>query len=251
MIVLYRFWPEAREQSRAAPEAADQAVMSPEALVLRAAVPALGAYDFAVVCDEPGTIAGAGSAALTIAEAIVSGGLHRDGGTLWCDRGPTPGIEPSPLAMEAFAPVPGDVPVLLYRAKRGWNLIAAPDQETWLTISMTFLNRRAYQRFDVDRGWHSPDVNELATLVLGTHHSVDVEGTCLTYGIPGVSLPDWADEYQAEQNGAAEPEATRSARLAESLEYAAILRGGEPLTGEPREYLRERLAGLGSDLYLA
>ena len=107
---------------------------------------------------------------------------------------------------------------------------------------MTFLNRRAYQRFNTEGAWFSPDVNELATLVMGTHNTRDVEGTCLTYDIPGLSLVDWEDEGQAALGGG-EPEASRSAMLAEELHYAALLR-------TPAGSLHEALAPLGSELFV-
>ena len=143
---------------------------------------------------------------------------------------------------DAFAGIPAEVPFLLLRAMGGWNLVASPDRETWLTLSMTFLNRRAYQRFDTEGAWFSPDVNELASLVMGTHNTQDVEGTCLTYGIPGLSLADWEDERQAALSGG-EPEASRSAMLAEELHYAALLR-------TTADSLREALEPLGSELFV-
>ena len=150
--------------------------------------------------------------------------------------------EPEP---DTFASLGSTVPLLLLRAKGGWNLVAAPDRETWLTLSMTFLNRRTYQRFDHEAAWHSPDVNELASLVLGTHDTQDVEGTCLTYGIPGVSLRDWSDAVMAEREDS-RPEGTRSALLSEQLHYGALLRA--PAAGTAS--LREALAPLGSDLFV-
>ena len=243
MIALYRFWPEARESVRATLAAAG--APSPDAsgaLPLGEVATTLGAYDLAVDVGEAGRAGATASRALAVAEAIVAGRVwRRDGGWEAGLEGTRPAV-PSPEGDDAFRDIPRDVPFLLLRALGGWNLLASPDRETWLTLSMTFLNRRAYQRFDAEGAWFSADVNELASLVMGTHNTQDVEGTCLTYGIPGLSLADWEDERQAAPAGR-EPEETRSALLAEELRYAALLR-------TPRAPLREALAPLGSEMFV-
>jgi len=239
MIALYRFWPEAREAAR---EAVRGSATAPEgALALGEVATTLGAYDLAIDIGEAGSAGDTASRALGVAEALLAGRVGHTG------DGRAAGVEATGIALpepefDAFADIPGEVPFLLLRAMGGWNLVASPDRETWLTLSMTFLNRRAYQRFDTEGAWFSPDVNELASLVMGTHNTQDVEGTCLTYGIPGLSLKDWEDERQAERFGG-EPEASRSALLAEDLHYAALLR-------TPADSLREALAPLGSELFV-
>ncbi len=234
MIALYRFWPEAREAVRASVASATATPLpaGTGATPLAEVVTTLGAYDLAVRM-ETGDGAGAdATAALAVARAILTGRLRRvDGGWL---AAMTPPPVVAPPAIDAFADLAAETPLSLLRAKGGWNLVAAPDRETWLTFSMTFLNRRTWERFGPQSAWRSPDVNELATLVLGTHDTQDVEGTCLTYGIPGLSLADGGDEARAAESGAP---------LAESLHYAALLRGADAP-------LREALAPLGSDLFL-
>lgn len=248
MIALYRFWPEARAAVREAldaPPAGAQPRPGNNALPLAEVAMTLGAYDLAVDLGEAGSAGKAASRALAVVEAIVAGRLWREGDG-WAAGVEATGIptpEPEPEAEAGtFGELAPEIPFLLLRALGGWNLVASPDRETWLTLSMTFLNRRAYQRFDTEGAWFSPDVNELASLVMGTHNTRDVEGTCLTYGIPGLSLADWEDEVRAKRFGG-EPEATRSALLAEELHYAALLRS-------PAGSLREALAPLGSELFV-
>lgn len=242
MIALYRFWPDARETARAAvAEAASTTLPAgAETTALAEVATALGAYDLAVRM-ETGDSAGAdASRALAVAEAILAGRLRRADGGWLAALTPPPLVAPPP-AIDAFAGLAAETPLSLLRAQGGWNLLAAPDRETWLTLAMTFLNRRTWERFGPRSAWRSPDVNELATLVMGTHHTRDVEGTCLTYGIPGLALADWEDEARAAASGG-QPEAAPGALLAESLHYAALLRTDAPL--------REALAPLGSDLFL-
>ncbi len=239
MIALYRFWPEARGSVREALEGA--ASGSAGRLALGEVATTLGAYDLAIDIGEAGGAGETASRALGVAEAVLAGRLGRTGSG-WAVGLEATGVAIPEPELDAFADIPPGVPFLLLRAMGGWNLVASPDRETWLTLSMTFLNRRAYQRFDTEGAWFSPDVNELATLVMGTHNTQDVEGTCLTYGIPGLSLADWEDERQAARSGG-EPEASRSALLAEDLHYAALLRS-------PAGSLREALAPLGSELFV-
>ncbi len=241
MIALYRFWPEARASVRARIENATTEPGAGTSLPLGEVATTLGAYDLAVDIGEAGSAGETASRALGVVEAVVAGRVWR-GGSGWAARVEDTGLAISEPEFDAFEGIPGDVPFLLLRAMGGWNLVASPDREAWLTLSMTFLNRRAYQRFDTEGAWFSPDVNELASLVMGTHNTQDVEGTCLTYGIPGLSLKDWEDERQTERSGG-EPEATRSAMLAEELHYAALLRTS---SGS----LREALAPLGSELFV-
>ena len=241
MIALYRFWPESRAAVRETVEGAESAAPGDGGLPLADIATTLGAYDLAVDLGEAGSAGEAASRALGVAEAVVAGRLWRGG------HGWAAGVEPTGIAIlepeiEAFGDIAAEVPFLLLRAMGGWNLVASPDRETWLTLSMTFLNRRAYQSFNTEGAWFSPDVNELATLVMGTHNTRDVEGTCLIYDIPGLSLVDWEDEGQAALSGG-EPEASRSAMLAEELHYAALLR-------TPADSLREALAPLGSELFV-
>ena len=242
MIALYRFWPEAHATVRETLAAAAAAPADTQsALPLAEIATTLGAYDLAVDLGEAGSAGETASRALGVVEAIVGARLWREGGGWAAGVEATGAAIPEP-EIDMFGGIPEAVPFLLLRALGGWNLVASPDRETWLTLSMTFLNRRAYQRFDTEGAWFSPDVNELASLVMGTHNTRDVEGTCLTYGIPGLSLVDWEDERQAERFGG-EAEATRSALLAEELHYAALLRTSAPS-------LREALAPLGSELFV-
>ena len=244
MIALYRFWPEARAAVRDRIEAAATGAPAGAGdthLPLAELTTTLGAYDLAVDLGEAGSAGETASRALAAVEAVVGGRVWREGGG-WAAGAETTGIAIPEPEIDMFGGIPEEVPFLLLRALGGWNLVASPDRETWLTLSMTFLNRRAYQRFDTEGAWFSPDVNELASLVMGTHNTRDVEGTCLTYGIPGLSLVDWEDEGQAARFGG-EPEATRSAMLAEELHYAALLR-------TPAASLREALAPLGSELFV-
>ena len=240
MIALYRFRPEAREAVRAAVASAppdDGARGTPLAEVALT----LGAYDLAARMETVGGAGADASRALAVADAVIAGRLWRarDG---WSAALAPPPVAATPPAIDAFAGLAAETPLSLLRAKGGWNLVAAPDRETWRTLSMTFLTRRAWERFAPETAWRSPDVNELATLVMGTHHTRDVEGTCLTYGIPGLSLADWEDEAQAAALGGG-PEAAPAALLAESLHYAALLRG-------PDAPLRRALAPLGADLFI-
>ena len=242
MIALYRFWPETRAAVRETLEGvATSPARADGALPLAEVATTLGAYDLAVDLGEAGSAGETASRALGVAEAIVGGRLWREGSG-WGAGAETTGLAIPEPETDMFGGIPEAVPFLLLRALGGWNLVASPDRETWLTLSMTFLNRRAYQRFDTEGAWFSPDVNELASLVMGTHNTRDVEGTCLTYGIPGLSLVDWEDERQAGRFGG-EPEATRSALLGEELHYAALLRTSAPS-------LREALAPLGSELFV-
>ncbi len=250
MIALYRFWPEARAAVRETLERAPDADAPPsatgaaEALTLAELAPTLGGYDLAV---DLGAVEGAGTAgarALEVAEAVCGGRVWRGGGRGWAVGVAGTGIAAPTPAIAPFAGLAPETPLLLLRAMGGWNLLASPDRETWLTLSMTFLNRRTYQRFDAEAAWFSPDVNELASLVMGTHNTQDVEGTCLTYGIPGLSLAEWEDERQAEHSDG-DPEATRSALLAEDLHYAALLPAPAGAAS-----LREALAPLGSALFV-
>ena len=241
MIALYRFWPEVRAAAREAVAHAGAEPPGDHGLALAEVTTTLGAYDLAVDIGEAGGAGEASSRALGVAEAVVGGRLWRAGDG-WAAGLEGTGIAIPEPEIEAFGDIAADVPFLLLRAMGGWNLVASPDRETWLTLSMTFLNRRAYQRFNTEGAWFSPDVNELATLVMGTHNTRDVEGTCLTYDIPGLSLVDWEDEGQAALSGG-EPEASRSAMLAEELHYAALLR-------TPSDSLREALAPLGSELFV-
>ena len=241
MIALYRFWPESRAAVRETLEGAATGASGEGWLPLADVATTLGAYDLAIDIGEAGNAGELASRALGVAEAVVAGRVGRTGGG-WAAGVEATGIEPPEREFDAFADVPDEVPYLLLRAMGGWNLVASPDRETWLTLSMTFLNRRTYQRFDTEGAWFSPDVNELATLVMGTHNTQDVEGTCLTYGIPGLSLGDWEDERQA-AHFRGEPEGSRSALLAEDLHYAALLR-------TPADSLREALAPLGSELFV-
>ena len=241
MIALYRFWPEARASVRARIENATTEPGAGTWLPLGEVATTLGAYDLAIDIGEAGSAGETASRALRVVEAVVAGRVWR-GGSGWAARVEDTGLAIPEPEFDTFEAIPGDVPFLLLRAMGGWNLVASPDRETWLTLSMTFLNRRAYQRFDTEGAWFSPDVNELASLVMGTHNTQDVEGTCLTYGIPGLSLKDWEDERQAAFAGG-EPEATRSAMLAEELHYAALL---QTSSGS----LREALAPLGSELFV-
>lgn len=241
MIALYRFWPESRAAVRGTVEGAESAGPGDGGLPLADIATTLGAYDLAVDLGVAGSAGEAASRALRVAEAVVEGRVWR-GRDGWAAGVEATGIAIPEPEIEAFGDIAVDVPFLLLRAMGGWNLVASPDRETWLTLSMTFLNRRAYQRFNTEGAWFSPDVNELATLVMGTHNTRDVEGTCLTYDIPGLSLVDWEDEGQATLSGG-EPEASRSAMLAEELHYAALLR-------TPADSLREALAPLGSELFV-
>ena len=147
--------------------------------------------------------------------------------------------------LNPFADVPLDVGIQILRARDGWNLMACRTKETWLTISMTFLRKRLYSRFDERTAWRSRDVNELATLVLGTHRAENIEGTSGTYDVPCLALTDWLDERQAEGGSL---EATPSSLLASSLQYAALVRVDGKIAPHAEQMLRRLVAIGGADI---
>ena len=89
------------------------------------------------------------------------------------------------------------------------------------------------------------EVNELATLVLGTHRAEDIEGTSQTYDVPCLALRDWLDETQSVDGGSLE--ATPSSLLASSLQYAALVRFDDRLpTGDAgTDQMLRRLVAIG------
>lgn len=146
---------------------------------------------------EAATIFEAAAAALDAASALALGRPARDS-------------HPPVVSSTAFPVLAHGIGVQVLHARDGWVALAAPDRATWLTLSMTFLRRRLYHRYDELSAWRSAEVNELATLVLATHHAEDVVGTCDTYGIPAFLVPGW--------------QGAQSAALAEAVHYGALVR---------------------------
>ena len=222
-IVLYRFRPDVAERVLAAVALRATSPAAPEGTGIRAIATLHGAFDLACLVDLPAPAEEMGAASLGLAEAIGAGRLSPSAGDGWLA-----GAYPSPggtrvRRADPFAAVPAGSGVSLLRARDGWLMLAAADRETWLTISMTFLRKRFYAEHDHASAWRSAEVNELATLVLGTHRAEDVEGTSATYGIPCLALHSWADAAEAELAGNPSLEATRSSQLASVLQYGAIL----------------------------
>ena len=159
MIALYRFWPDvARGRARGTVEGAAGCNVPGDGGASRSPMltTTLGAYDLAVDLGEGGERRGGG-----VAGAGGGGGGGRGAGVARPGTGWAAGLEETGIAIpepeiEAFDDIAAEVPFLLLRAMGGWNLVASPDRETWLTLSMTFLNRRAYQRFNTEGAWFSP-----------------------------------------------------------------------------------------------
>jgi hypothetical protein len=256
VIALYRFWPDVAARVRAAinvPLGPDPARPGTQVV---AVLPLRGTFDLACVIEAPDGAEALGCRALEAAEAVGAGRLFRDAEDHWSALlHPAPAAPVAPGA-EPFASVPADVGIWLLRAMDGWDLVATPDRPAWLSMSMTFLRKRFYFAHDHRSAWRSSAVNELATLVLGTHRAEDVEGTSQTYDIPCAAVRAWLDEAQAETAaGERSLEATRSSQLASVLQYAALLRLDLPpgvSSSAAAELAAERLrvAG-GSDILVA
>ena len=219
--VLLRFWPDVAERVRATVASRASGLPVNDTAVSERVAVVEGSFDIACTVDLPADAEGMGAAGLGLAEAIGAGRVSL------ADVGPgadtPPPARPGPRRGDPFAAVPAGVGVWLLRAADGWLMMAAPDRETWLSISMTFLRKRFFSEHDHASAWRSAEVNQLATLVLGTHRAEDVEGTSATYGIPCLALHSWADAAEAELAGNPSLEATRSSQLASVLQYGAIL----------------------------
>ena len=201
----------------------------------------MGAFDVGAVIEDDGLSEGTASNLLTLAEALGRGRFGRDANGWWAAAGPIPGIGERTLAH-----LPADVGASLIRARDGWVLMAAPDRETFRAISMTFLRKHFYFEHSERTAWRSAAVNELATLVVGTHRAEDVEGTSETYGIPCLCLRSWLDEVQSSGEKAG-LEATRSSQLAGLLHYGALVSEGGRRRGEDAlGHLRRRIIEAGA-----
>ena len=95
---------------------------------------------------------------------------------------------------------------------------------------------------------YEPAINELATLVLGTHQSEDVAGTCQTYNLPGDYLTTWQDKIQIQENNVGNRERSSSEILANTLQYAALLPDDSSAYSETVNHLHQ-LTLLGNNLF--
>ena len=161
-----------------------------------------GAFDLAMYVDAGDAIAAADALL-----AMITGDAAADRITAHTEH-----------AIEPFE----DLPVHIFRAMDGWLAVAFPEREAWHAFTMAFLRRGMFRRVPHDAAWHSAEANELATLVLDTHHADDAEGTAQTYGVPCVALPDWQDEAQAKALGVVASR-TPSYLLADVIRYAALV----------------------------
>jgi len=159
--------------------------------------------------------------------------------------------EIAPAAVSAAGPPELDrMPIHVFRAMDGWLAVAFPDRQAWHAFSMAFLRRGLFRSVPHDAAWHSTEANELAMMVLDTHHAEDAAGTAQTYGVPCVALPRWQDDAQAVALGVAANH-TPSFRLADTVRYGALVSlGGALLPDEGgfRHYLRRLAARAGADI---
>ena len=254
MIALYRFWPEIREDIqdslRVLPTAMPDSAAS-LALEIQAFTVTLGSYDLAITIPEFNTIEETASAALAIIDATIQNRLYQNGEMFWADIRsemiPNLSIQ-TPKKPDPFESIPASVPILILRAKGGWNVLAAPDRQAWQTLAMTFLNQQTYNLFHYIQDWYEPAINELATLVLGTHQSEDVAGTCQTYNLPGDFLTTWQDEIQIHKKILGNQKKSSSESLANILQYAALLPNHNQPDNETQDGLHQ-LAQLGNNLF--
>ena len=254
MIALYRFWPEIRENIqeslRVLPTATPDKATG-LALEIKDFTVTLGSYDLAITIPEFKTIEETASAALAIIDATSKKRLYQNGEIFWADirSGMIPSlITQTPEKPDPFENIPDSVPILVLRAKGGWNVLAAPDRQTWQTLAMTFLNQQTYNLFHYMDDWYEPAINELATLVLGTHQSEDVAGTCQTYNLPGDFLTTWQDEIQPHKKIGENQKKTSSEALANVLQYAALLPNHNQARNETADGLHQ-LTKLGNNLF--
>jgi hypothetical protein len=206
VAAFYRFWPGAAANVRDTLAAEGTTLLPP-----RVRYPSWleGSFDLALELDAGAIDEDVASLALDAAWALVSAST-------------VPAREPA-VGTGAF---PAGLPVQILRAMDGWDAVAFPSREAWLTFAMAFLRRRVFQRVPHDAAWHSEAANELATLTLDTHRAEDVEGTARTYNVPCAAIEAWLDDTQAVQL-ALKPFRTPAARLADALWYAAVV----PLDG--------------------
>ena len=254
MIALYRFWPEIREDAQNSVRVLPTAI--PEtatglALEIQEFTVTLGSYDLAITIPEFKTIEETASAALAIIDAAIQKRLYQNDGIFWTDIRseliPDMSTQ-TPKKPDPFEGTPDSAPILILRAKGGWNVLTAPDRQAWQTLAMTFLNQQTYNLFHYTQDWYEPAINELATLVLGTHQSEDVAGTCQTYNLPGDFLTTWQDEIQTHKKIFGNQKTTSSESLANILQYAALLPSHNASDNETEDGLYQ-LAQLGNNLF--
>lgn len=254
MIALYRFWPEIRENTQDSVRILPVALPDNAtglALEIQAFSVTLGSYDLAITIPKFATIEETASVALAIIDATIQKRLYQNNGTFWADVQPEliPDLTTQfPEKIDPFESIPAPTPILILRAKGGWNVLTAPDRQSWKTLAMTFLNQQTYHLFYFIKDWYEPAINELATLVLGTHQSEDVAGTCQTYNLPGDYLTAWQDKIQMQENNVGNQEKSSSEILANTLQYAALLPDDSSAYSETANHLHQ-LTLLGNNLF--
>jgi len=254
MIALYRFWPEIRENIQESLRVLPTATPNNAtglALEIQEFTVTLGSYDLAITIPEFKTIQETASAALSIIDATIQKRLYKNDKNFWTDIQSEliPNLSTqTPKKPDPFEDTPESAPILILRAKGGWNVLTAPDRQAWQTLAMTFLNQQTYNLFHYTKDWYEPAINELATLVLGTHQSEDVAGTCQTYNLPGDFLATWQDEIQAHKKIFGNQQTTSSESLANILQYAALLPNHNASGNETEDGLYQ-LAQLGNNLF--
>lgn len=180
VVALYRFWPKWKEAYPDNRSSADLARdLGIDILLLK------GSYDLAIRFPCSDTLAMASSEAL-YKGALLTGKLP---------RGNVPFHEQDTRVDRKIDQLPPNLPMNLWRTRDGWNLVYAVSSDAWMTLSMGFLNRTLFEAYDDDpaSAWHAEDVNRLATMVMDTHLSQDVEGTFDTYGVASASIRSWQD----------------------------------------------------------
>lgn len=242
IVACYRWW----EGRTPAPPGSTPAP-GPAALEVAGPVALGGAFDVALCFEGDVISAGMAARALDGALALAEGRAvaARDGRWLaWAPASPGP-ANTVPTPVDALAP---GVAAQVFRAMDGWNVVALPDREAWLTFAMAFLRRNVFLRVPHDAAWHSAAANGLAALTLDTHHAEDVAGTAATYGVPCAVVPGWLDDEQAAWLGV-RPTRTPSWRLSDMLQYAALVPvpGPVPAADVPG-MLRRAFASAGTDV---
>jgi hypothetical protein len=242
IVACYRWW-EGR-----GPQAADS-VRTPGVAAARAAGPVAleGAFDAALCFEGEALSAGAAARALDGALALAEGraGALPGGRVAWEPVAPASAVA-NPTPIDALPP---GVAAQVFRAMDGWDVVALPDREAWLTFAMAFLRRNVFLRVPHGAAWHSAAANGLATLTVDTHHAEDVAGTAATYGVPCAVVPGWLDDEQAARLGV-RPSRTPSWRLSDVLQYAAILPlpGAVPAADDLRGALQRAFASAGAEV---
>lgn len=205
-----------------------------------------GSFESAVCFEGDRISATAAALALDVALALAEGRAvgTSDGLLRWEPLAASP-APPAPTPIDSL---PGGVAAQIFRAMDGWDVVALPDREAWLTFAMAFLRRNVFLRVPHDAAWHSAAANSLATLTVDTHHAEDVAGTAATYGVPCAVVPGWLDDEQAVRFGVRQSR-TPSWRLSDDLQYAALLPVPGPLPIDPdmlREALRRAFVAAGA-----